>query len=54
MWSWLTDATVLLLLLVSLTGVYLWYVLRSERRVGIVLLVAGAFTFFGLVYALVP
>jgi hypothetical protein len=54
MWSWLTDATVLLLLLVSLTGVYLWYGLRSERRVGIVLLAAGAFTFFGLVYALVP
>ena len=54
MWSWLTDASVLHLLLVSLTGVYLWYVLRSERRVGIVLLAAGAFTFFGLVYALVP
>lgn len=54
LWSWLADATVCLLLFVTLSGVYLWYMLRSERRVGIVLLAAGAFTLFGLVYALVP
>lgn len=52
-WSWLADATVYLLLLVTLSGLYLWYVLRSERGIGLSLLAAGAVTFFGLVYALV-
>src|SRR5882672_4653577 len=50
-WRWLADATVYLLLFISASGIYLWYVLRAERRVGIGLLVAGALTFFGIVYA---
>jgi hypothetical protein len=52
-WRWLADATVYLLLLVTITGVYLWAVLRSERRTGIVLLIAGAVTLVGMIYALV-
>ncbi|MBI5767671.1 MAG: hypothetical protein HZA93_07735 [Verrucomicrobia bacterium] len=52
-WRWLADATVYLLLFVSLSGVYLWAVLKTERRIGLVLLAAGAATFGGLVYALV-
>jgi hypothetical protein len=52
-WSWLADATVYLLLFITLSGLYLWYILRSERQVGIVLVVAGAVSFFGLVYAIV-
>ncbi|MCX6623997.1 MAG: PepSY-associated TM helix domain-containing protein [Acidobacteria bacterium] len=51
-WRWLADATVYLLLFISLSGVYLWYVLRAERRVGLLLLGAGAVSFWGLVYAL--
>lgn len=51
-WRWLADATVYLLLFISASGIYLWTVLRSERRVGIALLAAGAVSFFGLVYAL--
>jgi hypothetical protein len=54
LWSWLADGTVYLLLFVTLSGVYLWYVLRSERRLGLILLVAGTVSFFSLVYALVP
>jgi hypothetical protein len=40
-------------LLVSSTGVYLWLVLRSERRAGLLLLGLGALTVCGGVYALV-
>src|SRR5262245_53627114 len=51
-WSWLADATVYLVLFITVSGIYLWYVLRSERKAGITLLIAGAASFFGMVYAL--
>src|ERR1041385_5276015 len=40
-WAWLADATVYLFLFVSVSGIYLWYVLRAEREVGYVLLAGG-------------
>jgi hypothetical protein len=52
MWRVAADATVYLLLFVTVSGIYLWTVLRAERRVGLVLLLAGAGTFWGLVYAI--
>ncbi len=52
LWSWLADATVYLTLFLTVSGLYLWYVLRAERKVGIGLLSAGALSFFGIVYAL--
>ena len=52
-WHWLGDATAYLLLFLSASGIYLWTALRSERRVGIAMLIAGAVSFFGMVYALV-
>ena len=52
-WKWLADTTVYLALFLSISGVYLWTVLRAERRIGLALLAAGAFSFFGMVYALV-
>lgn len=52
-WYWLSDATVYLVLLVTMTGLYLWYHLRSERRIGTTLLAVGALSFTGLIYALV-
>jgi hypothetical protein len=51
-WRWLADATVYLILFISISGIYLWYVLRAERKVGFVLLFAGAVSFFGMAYAL--
>ncbi len=51
-WRWMADATVYLILFVSVSGVYLWYVLRAERSVGLMLLFAGALSFFGMAYAL--
>jgi hypothetical protein len=52
-WRSVADATVYLVLFISASGIYLWAVLRSERRAGIVLLVAGAVSFAGVIYALV-
>ncbi len=52
-WRWLADGTVYLVLFVSVSGIYLWLVLRSERRTGLVLIGVGALTFFGMVYGLV-
>ena len=52
-WFWLADATVYVLLFISVSGLYLWYLLRAQRRVGLVLLVAGALSFVGLVYGIV-
>jgi hypothetical protein len=52
-WRWFADATVYLVLFVSLTGVYLWAVLKAERRVGLSLLAAGALSLGGLAYALI-
>ena len=51
-WRWMADATVYLILFISVSGVYLWYVLRAERPVGFILLFAGALSFFGMAYAL--
>jgi hypothetical protein len=51
-WRIAADATVYLLLFLTLSGVYLWAVLRAERRIGLVLLLAGAISFFGLVYGI--
>jgi hypothetical protein len=52
-WRWLADATVYLLLFLTISGVYLWAVLKTERRIGLALLAAGALSFGGLVFALV-
>ena len=49
-WRWFSDATAYLTLFITVSGVYLWYVLRAERRIGYVLLGTGTFVFFGLAY----
>jgi hypothetical protein len=51
-WRWLADATVYLVLFISVSGIYLWTALRAERTAGLVLIAAGALSFFGIVYAL--
>ena len=50
-WRWFADATVYLTLFITISGLYLWTMLRAERRVGLILLFAGAVTFFGIAYA---
>ena len=52
-WRALADATTYGLLFLTLSGIYLWAVLRSERRVGLTLISLGAVSFLGLVYAII-
>lgn len=51
-WRLLADATVYAFLFITLSGVYLWYALKAERRVGLALLSAGFVSFAGLVYVI--
>ena len=53
MWRVLADATIYLLLFISVSGVYLWWAIKAERTIGLALLGTGALTFFGLIYAVV-
>jgi hypothetical protein len=52
-WRWFADATIYLLLFISASGLYLWWAVKAERRIGLTLLTAGAVTLLGLVYAIV-
>jgi hypothetical protein len=51
-WRWFADATIYLLMFISISGVYLWWAVKAERRIGLTLLAAGAFTLVGLVFAI--
>jgi hypothetical protein len=52
LWGWFADATVYLVLFLSVSGIYLWYAIRAERRIGVTLLSAGALTLCGLAYVI--
>jgi hypothetical protein len=52
-WRWFADVTAYLLLFLSASGVYLWSVIRSERRAGLLLLGGGALSFVLLIVAMV-
>ena len=45
LWAWLADATVYLLLFATASGVYLWLLLRAERKAGLAFLGVGALSF---------
>ena len=53
LWKWLADSTVYVALFLTLSGIYLWAVLRAERYIGLTLIATGTIAFFGLVYAVV-
>ncbi|MFC1719418.1 PepSY-associated TM helix domain-containing protein [Candidatus Poribacteria bacterium] len=48
-WMWLADVTVYLFLALSISGIYMWILLKSERKTGLILLGAGCLTFFLIV-----
>ena len=52
-WRLFADATIYLVLFISVSGVYLWWAIKAERRIGLALIAGGAVTFFGLIYAVV-
>lgn len=52
-WVWLADATIYLTLFISVSGIYLWFAIKAERKIGLSLLTLGAVVFFGLIYAVI-
>jgi hypothetical protein len=50
LWKWSADATVYLILFLTMSGVYLWAALRAERRIGLALIATGALSFVGILY----
>jgi hypothetical protein len=53
MWGWVADSTVYVTLILTLTGIYMWTILRAERKAGLVALGSGAFAFFAIIYGLI-
>ena len=52
-WGWIADATVYLTLFLTLSGVYMWAVLKVERKSGLLFMGAGCVSFGVILYALV-
>ena len=53
-WSVVIDATCVLLLVISATGLVMWWSLKSRGKWGAILLLAGAATAFAVYYWFVP
>jgi hypothetical protein len=51
-WRWLADGTVYLTLFISATGLYLWFTIKADRRIGLALLGAGTVSLCALLYGL--
>lgn len=51
-WRWMADASAYLLFFISMSGIYLWWVIKAERKIGLLLLGAGAISFMGVIYAI--
>ena len=51
--GWIADATVYLTLFLTLSGVYMWAVLKVERKSGLLFMGAGCVSFGVILYALV-
>ena len=50
-WKFLADSVTLLLLFITISGVYLWAVIKSERKAGLIALGAGLVSFVGVVWS---
>ena len=51
-WAVLADATVYVLIFLTLSGQYLWLLLKAERKLGLILLGAGVASFLLITFAL--
>lgn len=52
LWSWLADASVYLILIVSVTGIYVWWTLKTGRKAGLILAGVGCLTLVLIVLAI--
>lgn len=52
LWGWLADITVYLILSISISGIYIWSLSKSERKMGLILLGAGVLTLILILFAI--
>ncbi len=52
LWGWLADTTVYLTLFLTVSGVYLWVLLKAERNTGLIMLGGGVVSFISILAAL--
>jgi hypothetical protein len=52
LWGWLADSVVYLTLFLTASGFYLWLLLRTERKAGLIVLGTGVLTFIFLLLPL--
>jgi hypothetical protein len=52
-WGMLADTMVYFILFISASGIYLWAVIKAERKIGFILLGAGGLSFLLVVFAIV-
>lgn len=51
-WRWAADTTVYLTLFLTLSGIYMWYMIKAERKIGLIFLGSGCVSFVAILYAL--
>ena len=51
-WGWLADTAVYLLFFLSISGIYMWAVIKAERKIGLILIGAGCISFAAILTAL--
>jgi hypothetical protein len=52
LWGIIADTTVYLTFFLSISGIYMWAVIKAEKKIGLIMLGAGCLSFVGIMYAL--
>ncbi len=52
-WGWLADSVVYLTLFLTVSGIYLWWLLKAERKTGLIIIGAGGLSFILLIVPLI-
>jgi hypothetical protein len=53
LWGWLADSVVYVTLFLTISGVYLWALIKAEKKIGLVMLGSGVASFVSILAALI-
>jgi len=52
LWAWTSDTVVYLLLFITISGIYMWAVIKAERKAGLIATGLGCLCFVGMLLGL--
>ena len=52
LWAWTADTVVYLLLFITISGIYMWAVIKAERKAGLISVGLGCLCFVGMLLGL--